>query len=113
MQVALPNMLEHWANVRLTVISTATFLKILHNQLHYKTPRAWQNGKHPHSYLPDTIYESRGRDSHRSSRDNPPFQRVARWQAVLRVTGCVLLLRPGRLHQAQGGIECVAAGVIS
>ena len=44
--------------------------------------------------------------------DDPPLQRITRRQAVLRVSGFVLLLRPGRLHQAQGGIQRVAAGVV-
>jgi hypothetical protein len=30
----------------------------------------------------------------------------------MRVSGFVLLLRPSRLHQAQGGIECITARVI-
>ena len=48
----------------------------------------------------------------KSSRDDPPLQRILRRQAVLRVPRFVLLLRPRRLHQAQGGIQGVAAGVI-
>jgi hypothetical protein len=30
--------------------------------------------------------------------DDPPLQRITRRQTVLRVSGFVLLLRPGRLH---------------
>ena len=49
-------------------------------------------------------FEPLSHAQHASGRDDPAFERVARWQAVLRVPGLVLVLSPSRLHQAQGGV---------
>ena len=65
----------------------------------------WLNNKH----------SPRGHGStggNESGRHDPPLQRIKRRQTVLGMPSLVLLLRPSRLHQAQGGIKRVAARVV-
>ncbi len=47
-----------------------------------------------------------------SGGDDPAFERITFGQAIAWVTGLVLLPGPGGLHQAQRGVQCIAAGVI-